>query len=146
MTAFHIALGFATLALTVAAAAWGAWRWWRVEPSAWFWRLLRGAQALLVLQALDGGLLLVLGHRPDKGLHYVYGLVPLAVSFVAEQLRLSAAEAVLDARGLESADAMRPLPESEQRSIVLAIVRREMGVMALAAIVMVGLELRAAFA
>ncbi len=145
MTAFHAGLGVATLALTVAAAGWGAWRWWRVEPSSWFWRLLRGAQALLLLEALDGGLLLALGHRPDSGLHYVYGLVPLAVSFVGEQLRLASADAVLEARGLESADAMRSLPEAEQRSIVLAIVRREMGVMTLAAVVMVGLLLRAAF-
>jgi hypothetical protein len=146
MTAFHAALGFATLALTAASALWGAWRWWRVEPSAWFWRLLRGAQALLLVEALDGGLLLVLGHEPDSGLHYVYGLVPLALSFIGEQLRLTSADAVLEARGLESADAMRSLPQAEQRSIVLAIVRREMGVMTLTAAVMVGLLLRAAFA
>ena len=70
--------------------------------------------------------------------------MPLAVSFVAERLRVGAADAVLEARGLEGADAMRSLPEAEQGSIVLAIVRREMGVMALAAVVMVGLLLRAA--
>jgi hypothetical protein len=145
MTAVHVVLGFATLALTVAAGGWGAWCWWRVEPSRWFWRLLRAAQALLVVQALDGGLLLVIGRRPDSGLHYVYGLVPLAVSFIAEQLRVGAAEAVLETRGVAGTDAMRRLPEAEQRSIVLAIVRREIGVMALAALVMVGLELRAAF-
>jgi hypothetical protein len=146
VTAFHVVLGLATLALTAAAAAWGAWRWWRVEPSALFWRLLRIAQALLVLEALDGALLLILGRRPDAGLHYVYGLVPLVVSFVAEQLRLGSAETVLDARGVQDAQAMRALPEADQRSIVLAIVRREMGVMSLAAIVMLGLLLRAAFA
>lgn len=146
MTALHAVLGFATLVLTAAAGAWGAWRWWRVEPSPLFWRLLRSAQALLLLEALDGGLLLLLGRRPDDGLHYVYGLVPLAVSFLAEQLRLGAAEAVLEARGLEGSQAVRALPEADQRSVVLAIVRREMGVMALAAMVMVGLLLRAAFA
>ena len=146
MTAFHVVLGLATLGLSLAAGAWGAWRWWRVEPSSVFWWLLRAAQALLVVQALDGGVLLALGQRPGNGLHYVYGLVPIVVSFLAEQLRLGAAEAVLEARELPDAQAMRTLPEADQRSIGLAIVRREMGVMALAALVNVGLLLRAAFA
>ena len=145
MTVLHAILGFATLALTVAAAAWGSWRWWRVEPSALFWRLLRAAQAALVVEAATGGVLLVLGERPGRELHYVYGLVPLGVSFLAEQLRIGSAEAVLEARGLEGSEAVRALPADQQRSVVRQIVRREMGVMALAAIVMVGLEARAAF-
>jgi hypothetical protein len=85
-----------------------------------------------------------MGEQSDD-LHYVYGLLPLAVSFVAEQLRIASAETVLAARGLESAQDMRPLPEADQRSIVLAIVRRELGVMALAAVVILGLALRAEF-
>jgi hypothetical protein len=130
--------------LFAAAAALGAWRWWRVEPSDWFWRLLRAAQVVLVLEAALGGVLLLMGKHSDD-LHYVYGLLPLAVSFVAEQLRIASAETVLAARGLESAQDMRPLPEADQRSIVLAIVRRELGVMALAALVILGLALRAEF-
>ncbi len=145
MTVVHAVLGAATLGLTFAAAAWGSWRWWRVEPSPLFWRLLRSAQVALVIEAATGGVLLVLGERPATGLHYVYGLVPLGVSFLAEQLRIGSAETVLEARGLEGAEAVRALPPDEQRSIVLQIVRRELGVMALAAVVMVGLELRAAF-
>jgi hypothetical protein len=130
--------------LFAAAAALGAWRWWQVEPSDWFWRLLRAAQVVLVLEAALGGVLLLMGKHSDD-LHYVYGLLPLAVSFVAEQLRIASAETVLAARGLESAQDMRPLPEADQRSIVLAIVRRELGVMALAALVILGLALRAEF-
>ncbi|MGI8594875.1 MAG: hypothetical protein ACR2ML_11020 [Solirubrobacteraceae bacterium] len=145
MTLVHAVLGVATLVLTVAAAAWGSWRWWQVEPSPLFWRLLRAAQVALVVEAATGGGLLLLGERPERGLHYVYGLVPLGVSFLAEQLRIGSAETVLEARGLESADAVRALPADQQRSVVRQIVRREMGVMALAAVVMVGLELRAAF-
>lgn len=144
MTAVHAVLGFLTLAVTVAAAAWGSWRWWRVEPSEIFWRLLRAAQALVVLEALLGGVLYLLGERPGSNLHYVYGLTPIVVYFLAEQLRLSSADAVLQARDLEDAAAMRALPEPTQRSIVLQIVRRELGVMALAAIVTVGLLVRAA--
>ena len=144
MTTAHIALGFATVAATLAAALWGAWRWWRVEPSDVFWRLLRGALVLLVAEALLGAVLLTLGRSPSSGLHYVYGLVPLLVSFAGEGLRIGSAESVLEARGIEDADELRGRPDAEQRSVVLQIVRREMGVMALAAFVMLGLELRAA--
>ena len=136
MTVVHIVLGLATTTLFAAAGALGAWRWYRVEPSQAFWRLLRAAQAVL---------LLALGRSPSDDLHYVYGLLPLAVSFVAEQLRIAAAETVLAARGHESARAVGRLPEAEQRSVVLAIVRREIGVTALAALVITGLVLRAAF-
>ena len=144
MTAVHAAVGGGMTLLFAAAAALGGWRWWRVEPSDWFWRLLRAAQVVLVLEAALGGVLLLMGEQSDD-LHYVYGLLPLAVSFVAEQLRIASAETVLAARGLESAQDMRPLPDAEQRSIVLAIVRRELGVMALAAVVILGLALRAEF-
>jgi hypothetical protein len=139
----HAVVGFAVLALTIAAAALGAWRWYRVEASDGFWVLLRASQAALVVQIVLGVVLLLLGHKPAR-LHLLYGLVPLVVSFVAEQLRVGAAQAVLDARDLESADAVGRLPEAEQRSIVLAIVRREIGVMTLGALVVCVLVLRAA--
>jgi hypothetical protein len=145
MTAVHIVLGLLVTGLFGAAGAWGAWRWYRVEPSQTFWRLLRAAQAVLLLEVVNGGLLLALGRSPSDDLHYVYGLLPLAVSFVAEQLRVAAAATVLAARGHESAQAVGKLPEAEQRSVVLAIVRREMGVGALGALVITGLVLRAAF-
>ena len=45
----------------------------------------------------------------------------------------------------ESAQAVGKLSEAEQRSVVLAIVRRELGVCALGALVITGLLLRAAF-
>jgi hypothetical protein len=145
MTAVHAVVGGLMAVLFAAAGGLGAWRWWRVEPSEWFWRLLRAAQVLMVVEAALGGVLLLTGARPSDDLHYVYGLLPLAVSFVAEQLRIASAETVLAARGLESAQDMRGLDEAGQRSIVLAIVRRELGVMALAALVILGLALRAEF-
>jgi hypothetical protein len=145
MTVVHAVLGLLVTGLFAAAGALGAWRWYRVEPSRAFWLLLRAGQAVLLLEVLDGGLLLALGKRPVDDLHYVYGLLPLAVSFIAEQLRVAAAETVLAARGLESAQAVGRLPEADQRSVVVAIVRRELGVAALAALVITGLLLRAAF-
>jgi hypothetical protein len=145
VTVVHVALGLATTVLFAAAGVLGAWRWYRVEPSGMFWKLLRAAQAVLLLEVLDGGLLLALGRSPSDDLHYVYGLLPLAVSFVAEQLRIAAAETVLAARGYDSAQAVGSAPGAEQQSVVLAIVRRELGVTALAALVITGLLLRAAF-
>ena len=144
MTGFHIGLGIAVIALFLGAGLLGAWRWYRVEVSDGFWKLLRAAQALLVAEVAVGGVLLALGDRPAGDLHYVYGLLGLGVSFVAEQLRIAAAETVLEARGLESAQAVGALPAAEQRSVVRAIVRRELGVMTAAALVIVGLTLRAA--
>jgi hypothetical protein len=140
----HIGLGMALLALFGAAAALGAWRWRAGDDTRTFWRLLRAGQALLVVQAALGGALLLAGRRVDD-LHLVYGLVPLGVSFAAEQLRVSAAETVLDARGIASAQAVGELPEAEQRRVVRAILQRELGVMVVAALVITGLLLRAAF-
>ena len=83
------------------------------------------------------------GFEPADDLYWLYALLPVAVGFVAEQLRLVSAQMVLDARELEDAQAVGRLPADDQRSIVLQIVRREMGVMAAAALVITFLALRA---
>ena len=88
-------------------------------------------------------MLAALGFDPDDGLYWLYALLPVAVSFVAEQLRVAAAETVLDDAGLENAQAVGELDEARQRSVVLAIVRREMGVMTGGAFVVAFLALRA---
>src|SRR5580765_5241204 len=107
------------------AAAFGAWRWWTVSPSRTFWILCRAGQASAIALATVAGVLAVLGFDPSDGLFWLYALLPVAVSFVAEQLRALAAQAVLDARELEDAQAVGRLDEHGQRSVVLAIVRRE---------------------
>lgn len=142
MSALHVVLGVALLTVNLLAGTLGAWRWWRAESSRAFWPLLRAGQALVVLQAADGGLLLALGKELPR-LHLIYGLLPLAVTFIAEQLRITAAETVLHNRGLESSRDVAALPEPEQQAIVLDIVRREIGVMAASALVVVVLGLRA---
>jgi hypothetical protein len=139
----HIVIGSVAIALSAAAAVWGGWCWWRSAPAKWFWRLLRTAQVAIVVEVALGGVLLLLGKKAPS-LHYVYGLLPIAVSFIGEQLRISAATMILDARGLENAQAVGTLPADEQRAVVVSIVRREVGVMALAAFVMVILLARAA--
>lgn len=139
----HIALGVAAIAANAICGAWGAWCWHRGRASPWFWRLLRVAQATVLLVAADGGLLVALGHKLSN-LHLLYGVLPIVVSLIGELLRVSSAQMILDARGLESARAVGELPDAEQRAIVMAIVRRELGVMALAALVIVALLGRAA--
>ena len=143
MTAFHIALGTAMIVVNALAGAWGGWHWWRGTDARGFWPLLRIGQALLMVEAVDGGILLAMGEKLPP-LHLIYGLVPLGVAFMAEQLRLAAADTVLDQKGLEGrADVERLSPE-EQRTLVLLIVRREMGVMAASAGVIAILGVRAA--
>jgi hypothetical protein len=139
----HVALGVVAIAANAVTGAWGAWCWHRARASRWFWRLLRLAQGSVLLVAADGGLLVALGHKLSN-LHLLYGVLPIVVSLIGELLRVGSAQMILDARGLESAKAVGRLPEAEQRAIVVAIVQREVGVMALAALVIVALLARAA--
>lgn len=109
-----------------------------------FWVLLRVGQGAALALAIAVGSLAVAGHYPDEDLFYLYALLPLAIAFVAEQLRVVSAQAVLDQRGLEGSQAVAALSEGEQRELVAAIMRRECIVMAISAIVVVFLALRAA--
>lgn len=143
MKLVHIVVGVASVGLTGAAALWGGWCWYRVRQSRVFWWLLRAGQIAVVVEAALGGVLLIAGkHEPS--LHLIYGLLPMLVSFIAEQLRIASAQMVLDSRGLEGSAAVGKLPESEQRVVVIAILQRELGVMVLAAAVMCVLLVRAA--
>jgi hypothetical protein len=143
VTALHVGLGVALIATNLVAGAWGAWCWWRVRDAPGFWPLLRIGQGLVMLQAVDGAVLLAIG-RDLPELHLIYGLVPLGVSFVAEQLRLVSADTVLAQRDLGGRADVEALPEAEQRDLVRAIMRREMGVMAASALVVTVLGARAA--
>jgi hypothetical protein len=109
-----------------------------------FWILLRVAQGSALALALAVGSLAAAGNYSSDSLFYLYALLPLAVAFVAEQLRVTSAQTILDQRGLEGAAAVAALPENEQHAIVAEIMRREVGVMALSALAVVFLALRAA--
>ncbi|MEA2382028.1 MAG: hypothetical protein QOH72_1999 [Solirubrobacteraceae bacterium] len=130
-------------ALNALVALFGAWRWWTVSPSRTFWVLARAGQAAAIALAVVAGVAAVTGFHPANGLFWLYALLPVAVGFVAEQFRAASAQTVLDARSLEDAEAVGRLDEAGQRSVVLAILRRELGVMALAALVVAFLALRA---
>lgn len=134
----------AVAALNALPALLGALRWFRGEASHAFWILLRVGQGAALMLAIAVGSLAAAGHYSSVHLFYLYALLPLAVAFVAEQLRVASAQTILDHRDLPDAQAVGALPESEQRLVVAAILAREMGVMTLSALVVVFLALRAA--
>jgi hypothetical protein len=131
-------------ALNGVPALFGGWRWQRGEASRGFWVLLRVGQAGAVLFAVAVGVLAAAGHYSSERLFYLYALLPLAIAFIAEQLRVASAQTILDRHELADAQAVGHLGEGEQRLIVTEILRREMGVMALSAVVVVFLAWRAA--
>jgi hypothetical protein len=137
MVAVHVALGIAVIAANLVAGGWGGIAWLRHRPSVGFWYALRVAQVAVVLQVGMGALLLLSGHE-GNGLHVLYGVLPLLVSLLAEAARAGAAERELTGLDFES------LPKDRQRLIALAIVRRETGIMAVSALVIFLLALRAA--
>jgi hypothetical protein len=119
-------------------------RRWADRPVRAFWVMLRVGQGSALAITIAVGSLAATGRYSSEHLFYLYALLPLAVAFVAEQLRVASAQTILDQRGLESTEAVGVLPEPEQHELVAAIVRREIGVMALSALVVVFLTLRAA--
>ena len=138
MDTVHLVLGVAVIALNLLAGVWGGVSWLQQRPSVSFWYMLRAAQVAVVLQVLAGGVLVLLGEEATGALHYVYGLAPLLVSLLAEAARAGAAERELGELEFQT------LPRDRQRQLALAIVRREMGIMAVSALVIFLLALRAA--
>ena len=136
-------------ALNAVAGLLGLWVYYRGDPSdartaGRFWVALRVAQGSAITLAIAVGSLAAAGKTANDALFYLYVLLPLAVAFVAEQLRVAAAQTVLDQRGLPDAAAVGGLPPEEQRALVFTIMRREVGVMSASALVVVFLALRAA--
>jgi hypothetical protein len=148
MTQAVVAGAIAVAGLNAVSGLLGGWLWYAGEQSERqvraFWLMLRIGQGSALTLALAVGSLAAAGNFSTDHLFYLYALLPLAVGFVAEQLRLASAQTILDQRDLDDAQAVGALPEPEQREIVAEIVRREVGVMALSALVVVFLALRAA--
>jgi hypothetical protein len=143
MHSVAVALALITLVFNAIAALIGAWSWYRFESPQAFWLTLRAGQGAAVAQALFAGIAFVSGARPDDGLYWLYAVLPVAVGFLAEQLRLTVAHAELDRRGLPDAQAAGALPETEQQLLVRSILHRELGIMAISAAVVCFLALRA---
>jgi hypothetical protein len=148
VTAAVVAGAIAVAALNAVSAVAGGWVWYRgarsERPARFFWVALRVGQGAALTLALAVGSLAAAGKTASDQLFYLYALLPLAVAFVAEQLRVTSAQTILDHHGLADARAVGKLPERQQRRLVAEIMRRETGVMALSAAVVVFLALRAA--
>jgi hypothetical protein len=125
------------------AGLFGLLQWYRAQASRAFWLLARFGQALAIAYAALAGILYLSHDKPSSSLFYLYALLPIAIGFVAEQMRVLAADNVLTSRDILDAQAVGQLPPDSQREIVLAILRREMVVMALAAVTVCFLALRA---
>lgn len=140
MTALHASVGLLVIALNGLAGAWGAVAWARRRPSRAFWVLLRVAQVAVVVQVVLGFALLAQGRQPRDGLHLLYGVAPLAITLATEAMRAGATQRTL----AEVRDPLA-LPRSEQDELARAILRRELGVMAVGALLIVTVALRAYF-
>ena len=138
METVHLITGITVLASNLVAGAWGGIAWLQNRPTVGFWYALRFAQVAVVVQVLVGAILLLLNRQAPDELHYLYGVLPLAVSLLAESIRATAAGRELEGLDFDS------LPARRQRVIALAIVRRETGIMAVSALVITFLALRAA--
>jgi hypothetical protein len=143
-----VAAALAVAGLNLIPALLGAWVWFRGDPGGSvaraFWIALRVGQVAALLYVIALGVLAVAGHHSSEHLFYLYALLPLAVAFVAEQIRVLSAQAILDQRGLQGSAEVGTLPEQEQHQLLFEVVRRELGVMTLSAFVVAGLALRAA--
>ena len=131
-------VGVVMMALNLVAGLWGLAAWVTNRASVSFWYVLRAAQVSVVVQVLLGALLLVAGREAVDGIHYMYGTAPLLVNLFAEGMRAGAAQ-----RELPEDVEFETLPAGEQRTIALRIVRREMGIMTLAALLVVAFAVRA---
>jgi hypothetical protein len=133
-------VGIAVLVTNLVAAGWGVIGWLRKEARASivFWPLLRVAQAMVVIQALIGFLLVARGASAPDGLHIAYGVAPLVVSLVSEGMRVGIAQRELE--GVEDVDA---LERSEQVALAKRVALGEMGVMTVGALLILTLALRA---
>ena len=142
MSGFHETFGAVTIFVNAVAGLLGGIAWLTHRKVPGFWPLLRAGQALILIQAVTGAAL-VLDGKDLPRLHLIYGLVPIAVAFLAEQLRLLSATQVLERHELEDSKAVARLPKDEQHALVALIVRRETGTMAASALVVTLLALRA---
>ena len=142
MSGFHQTFGAVTIFVNAVAGLLGGIAWLTHRKVPGFWPLLRASQALILIEAVTGAAL-VLDGKDLPRLHLIYGLVPIAVAFLAEQLRLLSATQVLERHELEDSKAVARLPKDEQHALVALIVRRETGTMAASALVVTLLALRA---
>ncbi|MEH3053648.1 MAG: hypothetical protein PGN13_06490 [Patulibacter minatonensis] len=137
-------------AVNVLAAAVGLGQWLLGRPGRAFWFAARVGQVVAALYAVFAGIYAAAADPPEDGLAWVYILTPVAVSYFAEQLRIIAAQTVLERHGHATAEDLRAAVESgdeEAQRLATGIAHeallREVGIVALAAAVIGFLAWRA---
>ena len=151
MSTAYSALGLAVLAINLLAGVVGAVSWQRNQPSVTFWYLLRAAQVATGLFVLFACVVYALGYRATDQLHYLYIVLPVAVSFMAELMRGASASQELGDRlsprepktNKELSELFSELDPDRQETIGLLIIRRETAVMTIACLVIAFLLWRA---
>lgn len=132
------------------AALLGLAQWATGRPTAQFWTVARTGQAVAALYAVFCGVYALAAEPPPDGLTWVYILTPIAVSYFAEQLRLVAAQTVLERHGFASTDELRAAEGTDRldrtqlvTAIAHEVMLRELAVVAAGSLVIAFLAWRA---
>ena len=88
VTDIHIGLGVVVIAINLIAGIWGLFVWQQKLPAnKYFAQVLAASQTVIIGQAVLGLLLLSQNLRAAQQLHYVYGLLPVAMIIFAYSAR-----------------------------------------------------------
>ncbi|MEI6625714.1 MAG: hypothetical protein WCO40_05165 [Thermoleophilia bacterium] len=88
MTDIHIGLGVVVIAINLIAGIWGLFVWkQRLPANKVYAQVLAASQTVIIGQAVLGLLLLSQNLRAAQQLHYVYGLLPVAMIIFAYSAR-----------------------------------------------------------
>ncbi len=72
----HGRLGYTALYFMVLLALWGIWRYFRKQGvDSNYWGALVVGEILILAQGLLGAYLYIIGERPERGIHILYGVV-----------------------------------------------------------------------
>lgn len=76
----HGRLGYTALYFMVLMAVWGLWRFFRKQGvDSNYWGALVIGEILIVLQGLFGAYLWIIGERPGRSIHILYGIITALV-------------------------------------------------------------------
>ncbi|MGW8249042.1 MAG: hypothetical protein ACWGO1_00240 [Anaerolineales bacterium] len=76
----HGRLGYTTLYFMVILAGWGIWRYFRKQGvDSNYWGALVIGEILVLAQGLLGAYLYIIGARPERSIHILYGVVTALV-------------------------------------------------------------------
>jgi hypothetical protein len=133
----YLALGLAVIAINLIAGATGGLAWQADRISIPFWYMLRVAQIVTFVFVLFEAVVYLGGTPAEDGLHYLYVVLPVVASVLAEAIRGASASQELGDTDFAGLD------EDRQQQVALAIVRRETGVMSVSCLVVAFLVWRA---